>query len=549
DNQEYQYEDLVENIAMARDLSRNPLFDTMFALQNTGSQKIDIPGLQVVPYEYESKTAKFDLSLTAAESEEKLMFTLGYSTKLFKQETVARFIVYFKNIISRILENKNRRISDLDILAAEEKNRILYELNETERAYPRDKTIQQLFAEQAERTADGIAVYGRGQTGAMVITYHQLHEQSNRLAHLLLEKGVGPDTIVAIMMERSVEMIIGILGILKSGGAYLPIDTLYPKERIDYMLKDSSTLLLLKLLNNRLTIVDDNVPMSSSEGTGQTYLENSATSLAYIIYTSGSTGRPKGVLIQHRGIINFVYFQKELFNDEDYVKASQVASPGFDAMSFEIWPCLLRGAVLYIVPDEIRIDPRKIKEFLVVHTITVTFQSTALAMQLLDEEWPEYGVALKILCTAGDRLTRYPGHSYPFRLYNLYGPTEDTVWTTWLRVPVNQGVETFPAIGCPIANHRVYILDKYLKLNPIGITGEICISSVGTGRGYLNNPELTAEKFRPQITLTTPISEIKKINKSFAGGQGELFQKRPLILYRTGDLARWLPDGNLEFLG
>ncbi|HLP45218.1 MAG TPA: condensation domain-containing protein, partial [Candidatus Kapabacteria bacterium] len=252
ENQEYPYEDLIEKIIVNRDVSRNPLFDTMFVLQNTGSQKIELPGLKLAPFAYENKTAKFDLVLSGREEEDELFFTFEYCSKLFKKETIERFIIYFNNIITNIVENKNRRISGLTILTEAEKNRILFEFNNTGADYPQDKTIQQLFAEQAERTADGIAVYGRGQTGAMVITYHQLHEQSNRLAHLLIEKGVGPDTIVAIMMERSVEMIIGILGILKSGGAYLPIDTLYPKERIDYMLKDSSTLLLLKLLNNRL---------------------------------------------------------------------------------------------------------------------------------------------------------------------------------------------------------------------------------------------------------------------------------------------------------
>ncbi|UCH96977.1 MAG: AMP-binding protein, partial [Candidatus Aminicenantes bacterium] len=243
ENQEYQYEDLVEQIPVNRDTGRNPLFDTMFVLQNTGSQEIKIPGLKLVPYEFENKTSKFDLTLTAVEVEEKLVFCFEYSTKLFKRETIEQFIIYFKNIVRSIVENKNRRISNLEILTEEEKKRILFDFNDTEREYPKDKTIHQLFEEQVERTPDNIALHGlmitwrHGEVGA--ITYKELNEKSKRLGGVLIEKGAQPDTIVGIMMERSVEMIAGIMGILKAGGAYLPIDPQYPQERINYMLKDS----------------------------------------------------------------------------------------------------------------------------------------------------------------------------------------------------------------------------------------------------------------------------------------------------------------------
>ncbi|MCX6584303.1 MAG: condensation domain-containing protein, partial [Candidatus Aminicenantes bacterium] len=307
ENQEYQYEDLVEQISINRDVGRNPLFDTMFVLQNTGSQKIEIPGLKLVPYEYEIKTAKFDLSLTCVEVEEKLRLTFEYRTKLFKRETVERFIAYFKNIIRSIVENKNRGICDLEILAEEEKKRILYEFNDTEAEYPKNKTIHQLFEEQVEQAPDRIAVIGSTTVEtlhamSLQITYRQLNRQSDRLAGLLIEKGVLADSIVGIMMERSVEMIVGIIGILKSGGAYLPIDPTYPQERIAYMLKDSNAKILLGMeecqkeiiVNCQLLIVNDKLLMGPPQAPfhHSSFIVHHSNHLAYINYTSGSTGVP-----------------------------------------------------------------------------------------------------------------------------------------------------------------------------------------------------------------------------------------------------------------
>ncbi|HLP47683.1 MAG TPA: condensation domain-containing protein, partial [Candidatus Kapabacteria bacterium] len=251
ENQEYQFEDLVEQVAIERNMERSPLFDTMLVLQNTGAYEINIPGLNLVPYKYDHKISKFDLSLIVIEAEEKLHLTFEYCTKLFKWETIQKFIAYFKNIIGGIIENKERRIGDFEIITAEEKRQILFDFNNTEAQYPKDKTVHQLFAEQVLKTPDYIAVFGHGRQRRTRtntdnnITYFQLNDQSDRLAGLLIEMGVLPDSIVAIMIERSIEMIIGILGILKSGGAYLPIDPDYPPERIDYMLKDSNAKIII----------------------------------------------------------------------------------------------------------------------------------------------------------------------------------------------------------------------------------------------------------------------------------------------------------------
>jgi len=542
ENQDYPFEELVEKINIERNVGLNPVFDVMFILQNFEMPSLDIPGLKIKPcLYYNDRTTKFDLTLAATENEGTISFSIQYSVNLFSRETIERLAGYFKKTLFLILENREISISRVEIIPEEEKNRVLNIFNNTGADFQLENSIHRLFGEQVEKSPDNVAVIDpflpAKQELPLQITYKELNEKSNRLAHVLQTKGVAPDTIVGVMAKRSVEMIIRILGVLKSGGAYLPIDPDYPPERIEYMLKDSGAKILLtsreifeKSIEEKI-MLNCELLMSTS---GDPFHHSPFTShrpghLAYVIYTSGSTGKPKGVLIRHRGIINLTFFHKEVFNTGDYLRATQVSSPGFDAMSFEIWPCLLRGSALYIVPDENRIDPRELKKFLIVHEITASFQSTALAMQLMDDEWPENGIALRILWTAGDRLTRYPVHSYPFRFYNLYGPTEDSVWTTWMKVPVNPGIDAFSPIGKPIANHRVYILDGRLNVQPVGVAGELCIAGVGTSRGYLNNPELTAEKFIRFHRLSFVIDHS--------------------ILYRTGDLARWLPDGNLEFLG
>ncbi|MDQ1355388.1 MAG: hypothetical protein QG657_5698 [Acidobacteriota bacterium] len=472
----------------------------------------------------------------------------NYQRALFSAGDMGRFHRCLVNILDDALENPGKKISELQWVSPAEKEELLFKFNDTDSPYRCDRTLHQLFAEQANRTPDHIAVTG---STSLQITYRQLDEQSGRWARLLIEKGVQPDTIVGIMAERSVEMIIGIVGILKSNAAYLPIDPQLPRDRIDYMLKDSRAK-LLAVANNQEgekvrrwegekvlleSIIYDSNHLKGCPRYGLSdfgFRISDFNSLAYLIYTSGTTGRPKGVLVEHRGIVNLVYFHREVFNIYNtgaVLRTSQVSNQGFDAMAFELWPCLSWGGVLHIVPDAVRIDPAALKNWLIRNGITASFQPTAMVTRLLEEEWPVQGCLLQVLWTAGDRLTAYLGKHYPFRLYNLYGPTEDTVWTTWFETPVKPGEKQPPLIGKPIANHRVYILGKDLGLQPIGIAGELCISGVGVARGYLNNPELTNQKF---LEVQKPF-----FKKVFS----------PRRVYRTGDLARWLDDGNIEFLG
>jgi amino acid adenylation domain-containing protein len=556
ESQEYPFEELVDKINVKRDTGRNPVFDVVFNWLNREDYEGNIPGMDElqaeVPYRYKHHKgiAKFDLTLITVDFGERLLCTFEYCSQLFQPATIERFIAYFKRLLDLLSKDSNRELSELEIITDSEKQQILYEFNDARAEYPKNKTIHQLFGEQAARTPDNIAVVGKAQSAerraqsktrhalcAMrhTLSYRELNEESKHLAHLLQTKGVQPGAIVGVMAERSVEMVVGILGILKSGRAYLPIDPAYPRERIEYMLADSGAGILVSEVHGDMEIeVIDLKKLPAQPFNHFTTQLN----LAYVIYTSGTTGKPKGVLVQHEGFVNLVYCYQELFEPGEGSRMSQVANPSFDAMGFEVWPCLLSSAALYIADNDVRMDPGKMKEWLIEKRINISFQSTAVAELLLKEEWPETGAALRVLQTAGDKLTTYPRRSYPFRIYNLYGPTEDTVWTTWAEVKVkSKGDPLYPSIGKPVANHRVYILDPggSRNLQPVGVAGELCTAGVGVARGYLNKPELTAEKF----------------NRGAAPHNLRLSSHSLSLipLYRTGDLALWLPDGNLEFLG
>jgi tyrocidine synthetase-3 len=584
ENQDYPFEDLVELLEINRDASRNLLFDVMFVFQNTERPTIEIPGLKLRPYRHNNRISKFDLTFIGVEQGEKLVFIVEYCTKLFKEETILRFIRYLKQLLFSILENPERKLLELSLLPEDEKNQVLHDFNSTGFEYPTDKTIHGLFEERVENWPHHIAVVD----GSRQFTYHQLNENANRFAGGLRGKGVQPGTLVAIMLDRSLELILGMLSIWKAGGAYLPIDPDYPAERIQYMLTDSEAEIVINsslLAEEAQNIFLEGLPVSPvAKKQPVTGNQQPAASLAYVIYTSGSTGRPKGVLVKHQGFVNLIYFHQNTFGEDQHSRISQVANPSFDAMAFEVWPCLSSGAALYIVENETRLNPAQMKHWLIKKGITISFQPTVIAEYLLDELWPEQGVALRSLRTAGDRLTRYPSHEYPFTLYNLYGPTEDTVWTTWatINAPGDPEPGKFPGIGTPVGNHRVYIVDSKLALQPIGIPGELCIGGVGLAEGYLNRPELTAEKFKRAVISHTSLvidstSELstKKQKEQKVPGKNHKNHMQPCNhaamqpcshaatpsphypitpsphspIYLTGDLARWLPDGNIEFIG
>jgi amino acid adenylation domain-containing protein len=461
-----------------------------------------------------------------------------YNVILYEGETIARLIGHFIRVLWQFLSAVHLEISALDILSEQEKNQVVYDFNQPDTdEYPtavdgEGPTIHQWFERQAERRPDSIALLGPadgGRPGAeMSLSYQELNERSGRLAHLLQAKGVRSDAVAAVLMARSPEMVVGLMGVLKAGAAYLPVDSAYPQARVHYMLADSGAHLLLVDSSTRARVEGgwETISLPSAfAAPASAPARAGSSSLAYVVYTSGSTGRPKGVLVRHRGVVNLLSYHRKVFAENPGSPMSQVASPAFDAMAFEVWPCLASGGKLVMAPDEIAADPVRLQGWLIKKAITMTFQSTAIGEKLLRLEWPSEGVALKALRIAGDRLTIYPEKKYPFRLYNLYGPTEDTVWTSWLELDTDNRWGPSPPIGKPVGNHRVYILGADRGLLPIGVPGELCISGEGLAVGYMNRPELTAQKFNT--------------NPHFS----------PDRMYGTGDRARWLADGNIEFIG
>lgn len=394
-----------------------------------------------------------------------------------------------------------------------------------------DQCVQEIFEAQVEQTPDAVAVVSKDAR----LTYSQLNRRANRLAHQLRARGVGPEVLVGICLKRSVEFIVGSLGILKAGGAFLPLDPTYPRERLSFMLEDSAASLLLtqkhlveNLPNQNIDVIsldcnDVNVVQQSNEN-----CENGAAAenLAYVIYTSGSTGSPKGVEITHGSLLNLVRWHQHTFLVTPDDRATHLASVGFDAAIWETWPYLAAGASLHL-PDEVtRLSPEGLRDWLVSEQITISFLPTALAERIMTLEWPA-STALRTLLTGAEALRHYPSSKLPFSLVNNYGPTECTVVATSGFVPPGIRFDTVPTIGRPITNTQVYILDENLQQVPVGVAGELHIGGAGVARGYRGRPNLTAEKFIPN-----PFSDE-------SSGR----------VYKTGDVARYLPNGEIAYVG
>ena len=584
-NQDYPYEDLVEVLVIERDASRNPLFDTLFALQNIAIPEIEIPGLKLKPYDYERGTSKFDLSLIGTESGQNLSFGFEYSTGLFQEETIRRFTGYFKRIIAAVVENSEINLSQIEIIPEEEKRKILIDFNDTQTIYPAHKTIHELFEEQVTRTPDYIAAaahHTTHRTYSTYITYTKLNKKSDRLAQLLKQKGVKPGTIAGIMVERSMEMIIGILGILKAGGAYMPIDPEFPQERISYMLKDSRASILLKSntfeikeseirnpkfdatlrsspLRSTRTNPDDQNKISTPivlnfENLNFDIVSNFefrasnliSSNLAYILYTSGSTGRPKGVVVEHGAVVNLLYALSERYplgvTDAYLLKTSFI----FDVSVTELFGCWLGGGRLVILEKGGEKVPQTIIDTIEKEKVThINFVPSMFSLFL--DSFKRNTIAalksLKYIFAAGEALTPELVRTFNrlntgIPLENLYGPTEAAVYASGYSLSQWKGTGNIP-IGKPLQNMALYILDMSSHLQPVGVCGELCIAGAGVAMGYLNNPELTAERF---LLIRDNIQEG---TVGLAPLVGAAHGKR----YRTGDLCRWLPDGNIEFLG
>ncbi|ACK67646.1 amino acid adenylation domain protein [Rippkaea orientalis PCC 8801] len=539
-HQDVPFEKLVEEVKPERNMSHSPLFQVMFVLQNAPDEELSLPGLTVSPVEIEYNIAKFDLTLSMAETEKGLAGDWEYNTDLFERKTIERMIGHFQVLLEGIVNHPQEKIGQLPLLTEAEKQQILGEWNDTKADYPKEKCIHQLFEEQVERTPDAVAVVYEDQQ----LTYLQLNQKANQLAHYLIKFGVKPDTLVGICVERSLEMVMGLLGILKAGGAYVPIDPNYPAERIEYMLKDSAVSILLtqeRLVKElpetqaQMICLDKDWLTISQENPNNCLSQVNAKNLAYIIYTSGSTGNPKGVMIEHNSLVNFrtTAIEKYQFTVEDRIL--QFSSISFDAASEEIYPCLTIGATLVLRTQEILTGGIGLLEQCRKCQLTILDLPTAFWYQIVSElsmtknRFPE---TLRLIIVGGEAVTTEHIQTWIAwtentpQLVNSYGPTEATVVSTiWLLESSEVGLSV--PIGRPLANIQTYILDPNLKPVPIGVAGELHIGGDGLARGYLNRPELTAEKFIPNPFDPTRQSK----------------------LYKSGDLCRYSPDGNIEYIG
>ena len=540
EHQEYPLEELVSKVAPRADAGRNPLFDVVFELENEDDRTEYLLETLMLdtsnPYKYKNKTSKFDMLMVAVETEIGLQFKIEYSTKLFKESTIERFIRYFEQIISAVCRNIDQKIAEIDMLPEKERVKVLYDFNDVKADYPKDKTIAELFEEQVTKTPENIAVvfYDFDTNVRKPISYRALNRKADQLAYLLREKGVTSNSIVGMMAKKSVEMIIGIVATLKAGGAYLPLNPDYPIERKKYIMDDCNTQILLTNFEDHGNFASNVIDLDDSsifEGKKMFKRDYRGDTLAYIMYTSGSTGKPKGVMVDQISVVRLVKNTNYMvFNEDESIL--QTGALEFDASTFELWGCLLNGMALYLVSKDTILNADKLKLSMQENSITTIWMTSALFNQMLDTD-PDIFSSLNYLLTGGDivsasHVRRLKAHVPGITVINCYGPTENTTFSTFHPVEKNYA-ENIP-IGGPIANSTVYILDKFQRPVPIGVAGELYVGGDGVSRGYLNNPEMTNEKFFPDPFISG--SNVEK----------------PLM-YATGDVSRWLPDGNIEFMG
>ncbi|MBD1924293.1 amino acid adenylation domain-containing protein [Microcoleus sp. FACHB-831] len=536
-HQDLPFEKLVEVLQPNRNLSHNPIFQVLFGLRNIKMPTLELPEVTLTPEELERKTSRFDLSLDLWEEADGINGVFEYRTDLFDASTIQRIARHFQILLESIVANPDCPISTLPLLTATEQQQILVDWNNTQTTYSENKCLHQLIEQQAERYPEKIAVVFADQK----ITYKELNQRANQLAHYLQKLAVKPEIPVGICVDRSLEMIIGLLGILKAGGAYVPLDPAYPPERLALMLEDSEVTVLLtqKHLLNTLpshsaqTVCLDNWQWQETKSINSLA---KPTNLAYVIYTSGSTGRPKGVQINHASVVNFLCSMRQQIGITTKDVMLAVTSLSFDIAGLELFLPIIVGATVVIASREVAADGIQLLETLNKCSATFMQATPATWRMLLAAGW-QGSKNLNILC-GGEALPQQLANQLlarSDRFWNLYGPTETTIWSTIHEIKYQDQPIT---IGHPIANTQTYILDSYLQPVPVGVFGELHIGGGGLSRGYLNRPELTAEKFIANPLL---LSECNYKAKNLVDSSN--------LLYKTGDLARYLPDGTIEFFG
>ncbi len=551
-HQDLPFEKLVEELDPERDLSRNPLFQVAFALQNAPMQALELPGLTLKPAPLESGSTRFDLEVhlwepthglrSLWESQEGLSGFISYGTDLFDRDRIGRLVGHFQTLLEGIVTNPDARLSDLPLLTSTEHQQLI-EWNQTHTEDKSDRCFHQIFEAQVSQIPEAIALMSEPRS----LTYAELNQQADRLAQTLKHMGVRPDSLVGLCVDRSLDMVIGILGILKAGGAYVPLDPNYPSDRLDFMLTDAQVSILLTqswLVESlpaspaKILLLDQPLPLHSKTCEVAPLTPDH---LAYVIYTSGSTGTPKGVLLSHRGLCNVVEAQQQIFHTSRSSRILQLSSLSFDASIFEIALAFGSGGTLYIPPQPAQLPGMALVRFLQDHAITHALITPAVLAVLPFAELPN----LQVLITGGEACSsqvvdRWAANRH---FFNAYGPTETTIWATVAELHPGDRPLT---IGRPILNTQVYILDAALNPVPIGIPGELYIGGAGLARGYLNHPELTAKQF-----IDDPFNSKLKISPTETLRVGKASPKglQNSKLYKTGDRAQYRTDGTIEFLG
>lgn len=529
-HQELPFEKLVEELHPERSLSYAPLFQVMFAFQNAPRPPLELPGLTLGQLNIDCGTTKFDLTLSMWDDAGSLSGAVEYSTDLFDSGTITRMLHHLQTLLEGVVAHPEQRLADLPLLPDAERQQILVDWNATAVRLPQAVGLHHLFEAQVERTPDALAIIADNGR----LTYCQLNQRANQLAHHLQALGVRPDVLVGLCMERSLEMMIGLLGILKAGGAYVPLDPAYPSERLAFMLEDAQVSVLVTQPQMVETLPAHHAHVvcvtPAQEALAHKPADNpvsqvAAEDLAYVIYTSGSTGAPKGVQIPHRAVVNFLETMRHQpgLAADDILLA--VTTLSFDIAGLELFLPLSVGAQVVLVDRAVAADGKRLAHRLAETGATV-MQATPATWRLLLEAGWQGNPRLKMLC-GGEALSWELAQQLLSRgasLWNMYGPTETTIWSAVMPLSATYGRV---ALGRPIGNTQLYVLDRQLCPVPVGVPGELYIGGTGVARGYLNRPELTAERFIPDPFRQLPGAR----------------------LYKTGDLVRYRPDGTLEFLG
>ena len=550
-NQDFPFALFVERMHRKRDPVRSTIFQTFFGMQKIlGSNELQamiVPGnkgarvnwgkLLLESYEITQQEGQFELTLEFIEGSNLFSGAFKYNTDLFEASTIKKMIVHFKNLLNDIVSDTGKKLSDLKLLSDEEKNIILNEWNDTEFRFNKEDLVclHNLIEKQTVKTPGSIAVIYENKQ----LTYDELNRRSNQLANYLRKLGAGPDELVGLCVERSLEMVIGILGVLKAGAAYIPIDPEYPESRVEFMINDSKAKVLITQKSladslpkdiSKIVIIDEDWGEISKEDENNFENNVSMNNLAYVIYTSGSTGQPKGVMISHASIVNHMLWLKEVFGFDSSDSVFQKTPFSFDASVWEFYMPLIIGGRLVMAKPQGHMDTPYLVETIIKNNISILQLVPSLLKMLLDEKGIENCKSLKTVFCGGEALTYELQEKLFSKLevdfYNLYGPTEATIDATYFKCEGEYKNRYFP-IGKPIYNAASYVLDKYMNPVPIGVAGELYLGGINIARGYLNNPDLTKEKF---------------INDIFNKEQGKK-------LYRTGDLAKYNKNGDLEFLG